>query len=187
MSIETINVNIDSVDNASKELDSIVDAIVIKYSKELDDYIAYVKAVVDDTSKPIMTEELEDMILTIPALLYFLGDSQELLGVREDIAKMDKTNKTNDSIINAQGGTVDYKRAVADLSTRNEALVYIVFSRARKRLQNKYEMALEVLQSVKKVLSRRMAELELSKNTVDRLSQEKTQKNYITYANKKAK
>lgn len=159
--------SIDSIEKAVSDLEVVVDAIVIKHSKELDDYIEYVKAIVDDDSKPITVTELEDMVLTIPTLLYFLGDAQELLGVHEDIAKMDKINKYN-SVVSVSAGTVQAKQAVAELKTKNEALVHIVFQRARKRLQNKYEMAFEVLQSVKKILSRRVAELELSKNMVDR-------------------
>ena len=168
---ETIDINIsediNSAEKAAVELDTIVDTIVTKHSKELDDYINYVKAIIDDDSKPITATELEDMVLTIPSLLYFLGDAQELIGIREDIAKMDKTNKFN-NVVAVSEGTVQSKQALAELKTRNEALVHIVFQRARRRLQNKYDMAFEVLQSVKKILSRRVAELELSKNMVDR-------------------
>ena len=162
-----ISEDINGAEKAAVELDTIVDTIVTKHSKELDDYINYVKAIIDDDSKPITATELEDMVLTIPSLLYFLGDAQELIGIREDIAKMDKTNKFN-NVVAVSEGTVQAKQALAELKTRNEALVHIVFQRARKRLQNKYDMAFEVLQSVKKILSRRVAELELSKNMVDR-------------------
>ena len=162
-----ISEDINGAEKAAVELDTIVDTIVTKHSKELDDYINYVKAIIDDDSKPITATELEDMVLTIPSLLYFLGDAQELIGIREDIAKMDKTNKFN-NVVAVSEGTVQSKQALAELKTRNEALVHIVFQRARRRLQNKYDMAFEVLQSVKKILSRRVAELELSKNMVDR-------------------
>lgn len=159
--------SVESVNGISKELDSIVEGIIEPQCKELDDYITYVKQLVDDTNTPIRDAELEDIILTIPSLLYFMGTLQENIGIREDIAKFDKTDKYNQIVTSAQG-TVQAKTALADLETRNEALAIIVYQRAKRKLQTKYEIALELLQSTKKILNRRLAELELSKSSLNK-------------------
>jgi hypothetical protein len=160
---------IKEVDNISCEMDEIVNGIIGKQCKELDEYIIYVKKIVDDTETPISTAELEDVILTIPSLLYFMGSVQESLGIREDVATFDKKEKYS-RIIQTCDGTVQTKTATADIQTQNENLTMIIYQRAKKQLQAKYDIALELLQSAKKILNRRIAELELSKNASTRLN-----------------
>lgn len=170
ISIEDLKVNIDSVDKISKELDTIIDGIIEPQCKELDEYIIYVKKLIDDTNTPISNAELEDIVLTIPSLLYFMGTLQENIGIREDIANFDRKDKYN-RVISETSGTVQAKTALADLETQNEVLATFVFQRAKKKLQTKYDVALELLQSTKKILNRRLAELELSKSSIGKLNE----------------
>ena len=162
-----LNSAVDYVNNNSKYIEELTDSIVEMHCQELDDYIKYVKALLDDVNTPIRNEELDDIVLTIPTLLYFVGSVQETLGIREDVAKMDETFKYNKAIIDGDG-TIAVKQAFAKLQTKNESLATIVYQRACKKVKYKCDYALEILQSCKKILSRRQAELELSQNSFNR-------------------
>ena len=99
-----------------------------------------------------------------------MGTLQENIGIREDIANFDRKDKYN-RVISETSGTVQAKTAVADLETQNELLATFVYQRAKKKLQTKYDIALELLQSTKKILNRRLAELELSKSSISKLNE----------------
>lgn len=158
---------VNNIDTNSKYLDDIVDGLVKTCCFELDDYITYVKKLLDDVNTPITSEELDDIILTIPTLLYFAGNTQETLGIREDISKMDETTKYNQALMDSSG-TVQAKQAYAKLQTQNESLATLVYQRACRKIKLRCDYAYEILQSSKKILSRRVAELELSKTSTGR-------------------
>lgn len=158
---------ISEIDISSNELDDLIDGLVNSCCKELDEYISYVKKLLDDVNTPISDPELDDIVLTIPTLLYFTGNAQESLGIREDLSKMTETNKYNSVFINTEG-TVQAKQAYAKLQIQNETLATLVYQRACKKIKLRCDYALEILQSSKKILSRRLAELELSKNALNR-------------------
>lgn len=158
---------VNSINTDSEYLDNIVDGLVQTCCQELDDYIVYVKKLLDDVNTPITNEELDDIVLTIPTLLYFAGNTQETLGIREDVSKMDETNKYNQALMDASG-TVQAKQAYAKLQTQNESLATLVYQRACRKIKLRCDYAYEILQSSKKILSRRVAELELSKSATGR-------------------
>lgn len=164
---ENIQNIVDSINNDSKYLDDIVEGLVISCCQDLDDYISYVKRLLDDVNTPIADAELDDIVLTIPTLLYFTGNLQETLGIREDIARMEETNKYNQVLVNAEG-TVQARQAYAKLQVQNESLATLVYQRACRKIKLRCDYASEILQSAKKILTRRISELELSKNSVNR-------------------
>lgn len=156
-----------NINESADYIDELVDTLVTSCCSELDNYITYVKKLLDDIDTPISDAELDDIVLTIPTLLYFTGNAQESMGIREDISKMEETNKYNNTFMYAEG-TVQAKQAFAKLQTQNEALTSMVYQRACKKIKLRCDYALEILQSAKKILSRRLAELELSKNSLNR-------------------
>ena len=83
MKIENVKAYIEQsmngVDAIASELDELVEAVVNKSCKELDDYVTYVKALLDDETRPITDIELDDIIMTIPTLTYFAGHTQEII------------------------------------------------------------------------------------------------------------
>lgn len=167
MNIDSINRMLSGVDTDSKELDSIVDTLVSQCCEELDQYVMYIKGILDDQNNPITDAELDDFILTLPTLLYFAGTVQETMGIREDVAKMTESDQYHRVFMETEG-TVANKQAMAKLQTQDHTLTTIVYQRASKKIKLRVEAAYEVLQSAKKVLSRRIAELEMSKTTPNR-------------------
>ncbi len=150
------------IDANSDIVDGIVNRLVSDYCKPLDDYMNFIKGILDDTVNPPNDRELDDFTLNIPVLLYFTGEAQEALGVKEDVAKAIKQELYNE-VYDKSTGTIADKTAAAELATQNEYIAHIAYQRAYKKIKLRMEAANETLQSIKKVISRRISEYDMSK------------------------
>lgn len=150
------------VEKNSAVLTDIVNEITEPYSKDLDNYVKFISTVLADGTNPPTDEELEDMCLNLSTKIYFLSGACEQLGLKDDMSKAIKNeiyNMKRDEI----NGTIADKDAYAELESQQEQITNVCYSRAYKTIKAKLENAQELLQSVKKVMSRRITELELSK------------------------
>lgn len=150
------------IDANSDIVDSIVNRLVSDYCKPLDDYMEFIRNILNDTANPPTDQELDDFALNLPVLLYFTGEAQEALGIKEDVAKAVKQELYNE-IYNKSTGTIADKTAAAELATQNEYIAHIAYQRAYKKVKLRMEAANETLQSIKKVISRRMVEYEVAR------------------------
>ena len=98
---------------------------------------------------PPTDKELDEFTLNIPVLLYFTGEAQEALGIKEDVAKAVKMELYNE-IYNKSVGTIADKTAQAELLTQAEFITHVAYSRAYKKIKLRMEAANETLQSIKK-------------------------------------
>jgi hypothetical protein len=147
-------------DNAELILD-ITGQLVENYCGPLDRCMLDFKNILDDPQYPPTDEELEIMALKLPNLLYFTGEAVETLGIKGDIAeavKMDIYNKVHLET----SGTIADKQAAADLETQKEKLVQVSYQRAYKKIKLRMEAGYETLNSIKKVISRRLVEMQLT-------------------------
>ena len=150
------------IDANSDIVDSIVNRLVSDYCKPLDEYMEFIRNILNDTANPPTDRELDDFTLNIPVLLYFTGEAQEALGIKEDVAKAVKQELYNE-IYDKSTGTIADKTAAAELATQNEYIAHIAYQRAYKKVKLRMEAANETLQSVKKVMTRRGQEYELGR------------------------
>ena len=81
-------------ENASL-IDAVVDRLVHDYCRQLDEYMEHIKNILEDTANPPTDKELDDFTLNLPVLLYFAGEAQESLGIKEDVAKAVKQELYN--------------------------------------------------------------------------------------------
>ena len=160
----SINESLDTVSSNSKVIENIVQKVIKDSCDELDNYIDYVHSVIADENNEIPTMLLEDMTLVLPTLLYRVSDRSEKIGIREDIAKALKQELYN-NILEEPGSKSTEKKIKAELNTQSENLTLIIYQRAYKSIKAKMDYGIEILQSVKKILSRRIAELEVSKSS----------------------
>lgn len=155
---------LETVNNNSTVLDNIVNEIVTDCCGELDSYITYVKSILaDDNLNTIPTPILEDITISLPVILYQVSDAQEHMGIKEDIAKSTKLEVYNNAY-NGATGTVNDKKAIAELQCQSETVVHTIYQRCYKIVKSRMDLGLELLQSVKKVLSKRITELELTRS-----------------------
>jgi hypothetical protein len=168
--IQKVNELKNRVDGNSKLIDEVVNQLVADYCKILDDYVKDVDEVLMSSEKPPTDESLENFCLNIPVILYFTGEAQETLGIREDVAKAIRQEVYN-AVHQSAEGTVADKAAKAEIASNSEFIVWTAYQRAYKKVKLRAEAANELLQSVKKVMSRRISEKELSKIDSGRFQQ----------------
>lgn len=160
--IEQVHKNNERVESLTVVVREMVKKIVDEACKELDTYMSIIEDILCDTDTPVSDRELEDFTLNLPSLLYLVSSRREELRIKEDVAKAVHKDVYNRVREKAQGTVAD-KDTAADLASQSEAITLIVLQRAGSTIKTREEAAWEMLNSVKKVLTRRVAEMELSR------------------------
>lgn len=150
------------VEDHSKSLTEIVNQIIDPYCKDLDRYVTFIRDCLKDGENPPTNEELDDFCLNLSTLIYFAGGMCEQLGIRDDISRSAYKEVYHTARSEIKTGTISDKDSIAELQSQTELVTNICYNRAYKIMKAKVENAQELLGSCKKVLSRRMAEFELS-------------------------
>lgn len=158
---EIIHEIMKKVEDNSAKVEKLVDELVNKYCYQLDELVSMFKEILHDKDNPITEDELDEICLKLPSYLYFIGEAQERFGIKEDIAKSVKMELYNE-VHQRTRGTIADKQAASEAATLEEEIVYKAYQRSYKRIKQKLEAAYELLSSIKKVISRRMGEAELS-------------------------
>ena len=164
VNLENVQKNNERVESLTAVVREMVKNIVDEACKDLDKYMKQIDEILCDKDSPVSDEELEDFTLNLPALLYLVSSRREELKVKEDVAKAIYKDVYNHVREKAQGTVAD-KDTAADLASQSEAITVIVLQRAGSTIKTREEAAWEMLNSVKKVLTRRIAELELTQQT----------------------
>lgn len=145
----------------SIHLDDLIKSIVSQYCKPLDELMARIASKLADEINPPTNDVLDDMALNLSACLYYAGEGVEIVGIREDVAKALKMEKFNTAYDNTSG-TIGDKTASGEIASQQEYILHSVYTRAYKQCKYRLELGNDMLQTLKKVISRRMSELQLS-------------------------
>lgn len=148
------------VEENSETLERVVESIISKYNRDLDRFIERMKSLLD-RGDMLDDIELEKSILKIPVYMYWASGGLESLGIEGDTAKAHKLEVFNQAYIEVEG-TIQDKTKHAELQTFPEYLIEVAYSRAYKKLKTQIEMAEHIFSGAKKVLSKRMMEMELT-------------------------
>lgn len=152
-----------SIDENTEPLDTFVRALLDKKFKYLDEYMSQIDRLLVE-GNDIPTKIIEDMLLNINSMLYWVGDGLETITLKESIARMIREEAYNNSYNNTDG-TMGDKKSTATLNSQQEDLVRICYTNAMKLYQYKIDRASEMASALKKLLNRRVAELELSRTS----------------------
>lgn len=153
------------VQNESDYINAIVDGIVKKYSKDLDEFVDVVMEMLQ-LVKEAQMEEYDDESLSmqaikLPTLLYFAGNGLEAIGADSDIAEYRRKelfNEVMQSLIDSNY-TIPDKKAEAEKKTEYEKMVTTIYDRSYKKLKLKIDHGMKLLESLKKVLDIRIAKI----------------------------
>lgn len=149
------------VDLLSKEVNEMVDKIVNEVCSDLDEYMQGIDEILTSQTNPVTDAQLDDFTLNLSSLLYFVSAAQENLGIKEDVSRAVQKEIYNRVREKAQGTVAD-KDMAAELQSQNETLTTVIYNRAYKKVKLRAEAASEMVNSVKKVMTRRVADIELS-------------------------
>ena len=147
------------VEESSEIVEKLVETITIKYSRELDTEVSNIKALLD--KKDILSDtEIEHLVMRLPVFMYYASGGLESLGVESDMAKAVKLEVYNEKYVLTEG-TIKDKQALVENQIINEQLVEVAFVRAYKKMKTKIDMAEHIFSGAKKVLSKRMQDIDL--------------------------
>ena len=149
-----------NVDNISDTIKEISDKLVTKYCDDLDDLMIDIKSIL--TNDTMTDSYLETAILDLANTLYFTGSAQEDLGIKEDTCKSIRQEVYSKAREQATGKTVADKTAQAELIAQAETMTLAIYSRAYKKVKLRMDAGYEMLNSLKKVMNKRITEMELS-------------------------
>ena len=161
MNTELENVK-NSVENNSSQIQEIVEGIIKPYCKDLDNYVDFIKSILADGENPPTSQELDDFCMNLSVYIYYASGMQEQLGIKDDIARAIYKEMYHSSRDSIDKGTVADKDSLAELASQQEYLVSVCYKRAYNIVKAKVSAAQEMLASVKKVISRRMQEVEIT-------------------------
>lgn len=149
----------------SGKLQEIVDEIIKPFVQDLDNYVEFIRSVLKDGENPPTAQELDDFCINLSVFIYYASGMQEQLGIKDDIARAlykEMYHSARDSI---EKGTISDKDSLAELASQQEYLTSILYKRAYSQVKAKVSAAQEILGSIKKIISRRMQEAEITKIT----------------------
>ena len=148
-----------NVDNISDTIKEISDKLVTEYCEDLDNIMSELRQEI--TSKEIDNYILESYIMELANTLYFTGSAQEDLGIKEDTCKAIR-QEVYSRAREESTGTVADKTAKAELIAQAETMTLAIYSRAYKKVKLRMDAGYEMLNSLKKVMNKRITEMELS-------------------------
>ena len=151
----------------SSYIEEIVDGITEPFMKDLDKCVKKIQTRIADKKHPLTDAELDDYCIELSTLIYFAGEGAEKIGIRDGVAKTTYKEKFSSCRLSCRKGTAQDKTNEAELRSLKESVVSSAYSSAYKSAKGKVEYAMEVLASVKKIISRRQDELKLTKISRD--------------------
>lgn len=158
---ETAESIMKNVDNISGTIQEISDKLVTTYCGELDEEMKKIGNMLV-CSQNMTDNELDFEILNLANILYFVGAGQEDLGIKEDTCKAIRQEVYSKAREQATGKTVADKTAQAELIAQAETMTLAIYSRAYKKVKLRMDAGYEMLNSLKKVMNKRITEMELS-------------------------
>ena len=150
------------VETDYKELEEIINRIIKPYCEDLDDYVKRITNALHDVNNPPTTSELDYYCMHLSTDIYWAASMSEQLGIKDDISKALYKEMYNTARDNSEGTVAD-KNTLAELASQQEYLTNVCYNRAYRIMKAKVENAQELLQSIKKVLSHRINEENLTR------------------------
>ena len=148
------------VDNTSNIIKEISDNLVENCCAELDTIMNELHNLLG-SSEELPTDTIQNYILYLANTLYFVGSAQEDLGIKEDTCKAIRQEVYSRAREEATGTVAD-KTAQAELIAQAETMTLAIYSRAYKKVKLRMDAGYDMLNSLKKVMNKRITEMELS-------------------------
>ena len=151
------------IENCSIPMIQIVDQLVKKYCKELDNAIAEIQDLLK-SHEDLDIGKINYYVMYLPILMYYAGNAIEDLGIEGDTAKAYRQEAFNDAYLKVEEKTVQGKTSAAQQEVVNEQVVENAFGRAYKKAKSRLELANTLHSALKKVLQWKISELEITGN-----------------------
>lgn len=148
--------------SSTLDMEKIIRRIVDSKTENVSLIIHNIRDWLKDETTELSDLEIDDILLQLPIVLYDSMEEQEIVGMQLDMANQILKEAQSEAYRIARG-TIKDKESVADLKTRAEQLEKILYDRSYKMIKQKFEMALETLNAVKKVQAARQQKYDLNR------------------------
>ena len=128
----------------------------------LNKYVDFIRGILNDGENPPTTQELDDFCMNLSVYIYYASGMQEQLGIKDDIARAVYNEMYHNTRNNLDKGTISDKDSIAQLESQQEYLTSVCYKRAYSIMKAKVSSAQEILSSIKKIITRRISEMELT-------------------------
>lgn len=155
---------VNRIENRSVPLEQAVQNIVDRHTQDLSTIIHKIRTLLKDDTDQLTDLEIDDILLQLPIVLYDITDDQEVVGLQADLASQIYKESYNEAYKIARG-TVGDKTSVAELNTMIQKLDSQIYDRAYKTIKQKISLAIETLNSVKKVRDSRAQRYDMRPRT----------------------
>lgn len=161
----------ETIENNKDDVESIVDKVVSSYTDSLTQIMMDIDDNIVKVENP-STDVIEKYFLMLSNALYFVSERTERVGIYDDVSKLafqEAYNNAyltslskNDGISGAKKPTVAESTAEAENNTIEEATINMLYSRAYKMIKSKIDAAQTMVNTLSKIMSRRIQEFGLS-------------------------
>lgn len=168
MDKNTLNNIINKIEEDSEILDNIVQDVIHRYTKELDEIMLNIKSEILEDSNPAINT-IEKYFLELSSCLYFMCEKVEKLGVLDSMSKSNAQETYNNKYLQQLHNTTNKKPTVAELTAVSESnslydrTVNDMYNKAYKIVKNKVSSAETMISTLSKILSHRVQESNLTK------------------------
>jgi len=135
-----------------------------EYTKELDELIEQMHKKTSREDYEMSDKEVEKLLVRLPILIYDINNVLMKVGIKEDLSRIIRQNNYNEAFV-IQEGTIADKKSAAEIMVKEELLLETTWKRSVKIISQKIDIAEELLGSIKKLISKRMEEINLIKRT----------------------
>lgn len=159
-------VNYDILERVKKDssfIDKVVDEVVSEYTGNLEKYVESIKSFLEEGVQDVTTHDLNNMSLRVASYLFFLSSNMEKVGIRASVASALHDEKYNNAYTELTTGTIADKQAKATNAVKEEEVINIIFDKSYRILKNRYSATEKLVDCIRKVISARMSEAELSR------------------------
>lgn len=158
---------VEIVENSALDVGEIADKLVSQICDPLDSYIGGIFAHMQnpDNANSFIDEQIERIIVRIPAELFFVSSQMENMSMKESIAKLVRAEAYKRHFDQTTGSVSERKITAEELSSP-EKITEIIYQNAHKKIKARTEMATELLASMKKILTYRISEREMNRMNI---------------------
>lgn len=182
------NIDVDKLDALFKQTSSNVEyfnetstTVIKKYSSALDSLMSdlFIECIQNKNSS---TDVLEQYYLELSNMIYFMIEKVEQLGVYADMSKSASkevysksylSNQVKESSTGKNKTTVAELQATAEIDSQYENVVANIYDHAYKVVKGKISAGQDMMNTLRKIISHRMSEEQLSMYGNSKLTQVK--------------
>lgn len=149
----------------------ISDKLVTEYTADLDGLMRdlYQDAIQKDASD----KELEKYLLELNNMLYFLGTKLETVGIKDDLSKLAAKESYNEAYLSNRMKDAEHRNkttvaeltALAEDASKYETVLNSLYARVYKQIKFKMDAGYDMVNSLRKIISKRMQDQSLSMYT----------------------